>query len=150
MLNGKKIIVVMPAFNAARTLERTYRELPFELVDEVLLVDDASRDATVELSRSLGLRTILHEKNLGYGRNQKTCYREAVARYFAEASSINFTRSVKYGLGVLITSIKFRLQKMRHGSFRIFASDGAKLVSSISAEQHHTPIADLMTVSRCD
>ncbi|MFN2576756.1 MAG: glycosyltransferase family 2 protein [Pyrinomonadaceae bacterium] len=269
MLNGKKIIVVMPAFNAARTLERTYRELPFELVDDVLLVDDASHDATVELSRSLGLTTILHEKNMGYGRNQKTCYREALARgadivvmvhpdyqyspklvtslvamiafgeydvvlasrilgngaldggmprykyvanrfltafqnlmigqklseyhtgyrafrrevleslpleentndflfdnevlaqivyfkfrigeiscptrYFAEASSINFSRSLKYGLGVVITSIKFRLQKMRLGAFRIFASDGPRLVSSTSDAHHQSGIPDLIT-----
>jgi len=274
MLNGKKIIVVMPAFNAARTLEKTYRELPFELVDDVLLVDDASKDTTVELSRALGLTTILHEKNMGYGKNQKTCYREALARgadivvmvhpdyqysprlvtslvgmiafgeydavvasrilgngaleggmprykyvsnrfltafqnfmigqklseyhtgyrafsrevleslpleentndflfdnevlaqivyfnfrigeiscptrYFAEASSINFARSTKYGLGVLITSIKFRLQKMRLGSFRIFAADGAKLVPGASGEQHQRATADLMTVTRCD
>src|SRR5205814_6175589 len=69
-------------------------------------------------------------------------------RYFAEASSINFARSTKYGLGVVITSIKFRLQKMRLGSFRIFAEDGAKLVSSVSVEQHQPAIADLMTVTR--
>lgn len=268
MLNGKKIIVVMPAFNAARTLERTYRDLPFDLVDEVLLVDDGSEDATVELSQSLGLTTFLHEKNLGYGKNQKTCYREALARaadivvmvhpdyqyspklvtplvgmiafgeydavlasrilgngaleggmprykyvanrfltafqnlmigqklseyhtgyrafsrevleslpleentndflfdnevlaqivyfrfrigeiscptrYFAEASSINFTRSVKYGLGVLITSIKFRLQRMHFGSFRIFAANGNKLSTNPSDEMSSPAVADLM------
>jgi glycosyltransferase involved in cell wall biosynthesis len=80
MLDGKKIIVVMPAYNAARTLERTYNDLPFGVVDEVLLVDDASADATVEVSRNLGLTTFLHEQNMGYGRNQKTCYREALQR----------------------------------------------------------------------
>src|SRR3954470_759224 len=80
MLNGKRIIVVMPAYNAARTLEKTYRELPFDIVDEVLLVDDASKDGTVEMSRSLGVTTFLHEQNMGYGKNQKTCYREALAR----------------------------------------------------------------------
>ena len=80
MLNGKKIIVVMPAFNAERTLERTYREIPFELVDEVLLVDDGSADNTMAVSRALGLTSFLHEKNMGYGKNQKTCYREALAR----------------------------------------------------------------------
>lgn len=274
MLNGKKIIVVMPAFNAARTLERTYRDLPFDLIDEVLLVDDGSVDATVELSQSLGLTTFLHEKNMGYGKNQKTCYREALARaadivvmvhpdyqysprlvtplvgmiafgeydvvlasrilgngaleggmprykyvanrfltafqnlmigqklseyhtgyrafsrkvleslpleentndflfdnevlaqivyfrfrigeiscptrYFAEASSINFTRSVKYGLGVLITSIKFRLQRMRVASFRIFAANGSKLLTNPSDESSNRAIPDLMTVSRCE
>ncbi len=270
MLNGKKVIVVMPAFNAARTLERTYRDLPFDLVDEVLLVDDASEDTTVELSQSLGLTTFLHEKNMGYGKNQKTCYREALARaadivvmvhpdyqyspklvtplvgmiafgeydvvlasrilgngaleggmprykyvanrfltafqnlligqklseyhtgyrafsrevleslpleentndflfdnevlaqivyfrfrigeiscptrYFAEASSINFTRSVKYGLGVLITSIKFRLQRMHLGSFRIFAANGNKLLTNPSDEMSSPAIPDMMTV----
>ena len=80
MLNGKKIIVVMPAFNAERTLEKTYREIPFELVDEVLLVDDGSADNTMALSKALGLTSFLHEKNMGYGKNQKTCYREALAR----------------------------------------------------------------------
>jgi glycosyltransferase involved in cell wall biosynthesis len=251
MLNGKRIIVVMPAYNAARTLEKTYRELPFDIVDEVLLVDDASKDGTVELSRSLGVTTFLHEQNMGYGKNQKTCYREALARgadivvmvhpdyqyspklvtpivamiasdeydvvlasrilgngalkggmplykyvsnrfltavqnlmigqklseyhtgyrafarpvlealpleentndflfdnemlaqvvyfnfrigeiscptrYFEEASSINFARSVKYGVGVLLTSLKFRLQRMSIGSFRIFSDSGARL-----------------------
>ncbi|HEU5237268.1 MAG TPA: glycosyltransferase, partial [Pyrinomonadaceae bacterium] len=80
MLNGKKVIVVMPAFNAARTLERTYRELPLDLVDEVLLVDDRSADNTVEVSKALGVTSFLHEQNLGYGANQKTCYRQALAR----------------------------------------------------------------------
>lgn len=268
MLNGKKIIVVMPAFNAARTLERTYRDLPFDLVDEVLLVDDGSEDTTVELSQSLGVTTFIHEKNMGYGKNQKTCYREALARaadivvmvhpdyqyspklvtplvgmiafgeydavlasrilgngaleggmprykyvanrfltafqnlmigqklseyhtgyrafsrevleslpleentndflfdnevlaqivyfrfrigeiscptrYFAEASSINFTRSVKYGLGVLITSIKFRLQRMHFGSFRIFAANGNKLLTNLSDEMSSPAVPDLM------
>lgn len=251
MLNGKKIIVVMPAYNAARTLERTYHDLPHDIIDEVVLVDDASGDATVTVSRNLGLTTFLHDKNMGYGRNQKTCYREALkrgadivvmvhpdyqysprlvlpiagmiavgeydvvigsrilgngalqggmplykyisnrfltafqnlligqklseyhtgyrafsrevleflpleentndfifdnemlaqvvffnfkigevscpTRYFEEASSINFARSVRYGLGVLITSIKFRLQKMGMGSFGIFNSNGPRL-----------------------
>jgi glycosyltransferase involved in cell wall biosynthesis len=255
MLNGRKVIVVMPAYNAARTLERTYHDLPLDVIDEVLLVDDGSADTTVELSRSLGLTTLRHEKNMGYGKNQKTCYREALkrgadivvmvhpdyqyspklvmplagmiafgeydaviasrilgngaleggmplykyvanrfltafqnlligqklseyhtgyrafsrevleglpleentddflfdnemlaqivffkyrigeiscpTRYFEEASSINFTRSVRYGLGVVATSIRFRLQRMGLGSFRIFASNGGKLPSQI-------------------
>jgi len=78
MLNGKKIVVVLPAYNAARTLEMTYREIPFEFVDEVVLVDDASRDDTAELARRLGIHTVVHEKNKGYGGNQKTCYRYAL------------------------------------------------------------------------
>src|SRR6476619_485077 len=237
MLNDQKIIVVMPAYNAARTLEKTVAEIPRDIVDEILLVDDASSDETVELANKLDLTVFLHEKNFGYGRNQKTCYREALSRganivvmvhpdyqysphlivpmvgmiaygeydaviasrilgrgalaggmplykyvsnrfltlvqnillgfklseyhtgfrgfrravleaipldensddfvfdnqmlaqvvyfgfrvgeissptrYFAEASSINFRRSVRYGIGVLITSLKFRLDRMK-------------------------------------
>jgi glycosyltransferase involved in cell wall biosynthesis len=78
MLNGRKIVVILPAYNAARTLERTYREIPFDLVDDVVLVDDASRDDTSEVARKLGINTIVHEKNLGYGGNQKTCYKAAL------------------------------------------------------------------------
>jgi glycosyltransferase involved in cell wall biosynthesis len=268
MLNGKKLIVVMPAYNAARTLERTYNDLPLDVVDEVLLVDDASGDATVAVARNLGLTTFLHDQNLGYGRNQKTCYREALkrgadivvmvhpdyqysprlvlpiagmiavgeydavigsrilgngalkggmplykyisnrfltafqnlligqklseyhtgyrafsrevleflpleqntndfifdnemlaqiiffnfkigeiscpTRYFEEASSINFTRSVRYGLGVLITSIQFRLQKMGIGSFRIFNSNGPTLTDPLeSTDQVNAGSADV-------
>src|ERR1700745_3292634 len=77
MLNAKKIIVVMPAYNAARTLERTVAEIPRGIVDEILLVDDASSDETVGLANELGLTVFLHDANFGYGRNQKTCYREA-------------------------------------------------------------------------
>ncbi len=251
MLNGKRIITVMPAYNAAKTLERTYREVPLEVVDEVILVDDGSSDETVAKARELGLTTFVHKVNLGYGRNQKTCYREALRRnadivvmvhpdyqyspklvvslagmiaygeydvvlasrilgkgtleggmplykyvanrfltafqnilmrqklseyhtgyrafsrevlstlpleentddfvfdnemlaqvsyfnyrigeiscptkYFAEASSINFRRSVKYGFGVLATSMQYRLQKMHLGNFRIFSTAGRKL-----------------------
>jgi glycosyltransferase involved in cell wall biosynthesis len=247
MLNGKKIVVVMPAYNAEKTLEQTYRELPLEFVDETILVDDGSKDSTAQIASQLGLVTFVHQGNYGYGRNQKTCYREALVRgadivimvhpdyqysphlivslagmiayseydialgsrilggstlrggmplykyianrfltlvenillgyklseyhtgyrafsrevleslpleansddfvfdnemlaqaiffgyrvgeiscptrYFAEASSINFRRSVKYGFGVLATSLKFRLEKMHLGSFRIF-NDG--------------------------
>ena len=78
MLDGKKIVVVLPAYNAAKTLEWTYREIPFAIVDDVILVDDASRDATAALARELGLRTISHPQNKGYGGNQKTCYRAAL------------------------------------------------------------------------
>lgn len=75
-----KVIVVLPAYNAERTLERTCAEIPAGAADEIVLVDDASRDGTVSLSRRLGLTTILHERNLGYGGNQKTCYRAALDR----------------------------------------------------------------------
>jgi glycosyltransferase involved in cell wall biosynthesis len=76
----QKICVVMPAYNAEKTLERTYHDLPMAWVDDIILVDDGSRDRTVELSRSLGLHTLVHPQNRGYGGNQKTCYREALAR----------------------------------------------------------------------
>jgi glycosyltransferase involved in cell wall biosynthesis len=251
MLDEKKIVVVMPAYNAARTLRHTHEELPFDIVDEVLLVDDSSSDETVTLARELNVITFQHEKNLGYGRNQKTCYRKALKRgadivimlhpdyqyspklvtslagmiasghydvalgsrilgvgalkggmplykyisnrfltavqnllldyklseyhtgfrafsrqvleslpieensddflfdnemlaqaiyfnfrigeiscptkYFAEASSISFKRSVKYGLGVLWTSLKFRLQKIGLAKFRVFDSERSGL-----------------------
>jgi len=244
MLNKKKIAVVMPAYNAALTLQQTYDELPLDVVDEVILVDDGSSDDTVELAHKIGLTVFQHTRNLGYGGNQKTCYREALkrgaeivvmlhpdyqyspklivslagmiaygefdialgsrilgvgalqggmplykyvanrlltaiqnlllnyklseyhtgyrafhrkvlnelpiegnsddfvfdneilaqavyfnyrigeiscpARYFAEASSIGFSRSVRYGLGVLKTSLKFRLRRMGVSSFPMF------------------------------
>jgi glycosyltransferase involved in cell wall biosynthesis len=251
MLNGKKIIVVMPAFNAAKTLSQTVAEIPREVVDQILLVDDASNDETVALARALDITTFEHERNFGYGRNQKTCYREALkydadivvmvhpdyqysphlivpmagmiafgeydvvmgsrilgkgvleggmplykyvanrfltfvqnllmgfklseyhtgfrafsrevieslpleensddfvfdnemisqaiffgfrvgeiscpTRYFPEASSINFTRGMRYGIGVLATSVKFRLHKMKLIRSRIFRRRGQKL-----------------------
>ena len=261
MLDENKIVVVMPAYNAARTLRQTYEELPFDIVDEVLLVDDSSSDQTVTLARELNVTTFQHKKNLSYGRNQKTCYREALKRgadivimlhpdyqyspklvtslagmiasghydvalgsrilgvgalkggiphhkyisnrfltavqnlllgyklseyhtgfrafsrqvleslpieensddflfdnemlaqaiyfnyqigeiscptkYFAEASSISFKRSLKYGLGVLWTSLKFRLQKMRLVKFRLFDPERVKLLHPYYHELHN-------------
>jgi glycosyltransferase involved in cell wall biosynthesis len=258
VLNTKKIIIVMPAYNAAKTLRQTCSEVPLDIVDEVLLVDDDSSDETVQLARELGLTTFKHERNFGYGRNQKTCYREALRRnadivimvhpdyqyspklivpmaamiaygeydvvlgsrilgngavrggmpvykyvanrfltafenlllsqklseyhtgyrafsrqvletlplgentddfvfdnemlaqavyfdfrigeiscptkYFAEASSINFRRSVTYGFGVLLTSLKYRLQKMGLASFRMFSQQGNRLRSDYYKE----------------
>jgi glycosyltransferase involved in cell wall biosynthesis len=258
VLNGKKIVVVMPSYNAARTLARTVEEVPRDIVDELLLVDDASSDETVERANDLGLTVFVHEKNFGYGRNQKTCYREALrrgadivvmvhpdyqyspnlivpmagmiaygeydvvigsrilgkgaleggmpvykyvanrfltlfqnlllgfklseyhtgfrafrcevlealplnensddfvfdnqmlaqvvhfgfrvgeistpTRYFAEASSINFARSVRYGLGVLATSLQFRLHRMRLIRSRIFRLRGQKLIPNYYKE----------------
>ncbi len=79
MYKNKKVIVVLPAYNAGLTLEKTFAEIPFPLVDEVILCDDASRDNTVTLARSLGIRhVIVHEKNKGYGGNQKSLYRKAL------------------------------------------------------------------------
>ena len=78
MFHGHRIVVVMPAYNAARTIERTTREIPMDLVDEIVVTDDASRDDTVDVARQLGLRTLVHDRNRGYGGNQKTCYTEAL------------------------------------------------------------------------
>jgi len=79
MLNNKKIVIVLPAYNAAKTLERTYREIPFDIVDDVVLVDDVSKDNTVEVARQLGIKHIIrHDKNKGYGGNQKSCYNKAL------------------------------------------------------------------------
>lgn len=79
MINGKKVIVVMPAYNAEKTLEQTYREIPSEIVDEIILVNDASKDNTVQEAERLGIRHIItHAKNRGYGGNQKSCYNKAL------------------------------------------------------------------------
>lgn len=74
MIDGKKIVVVLPAYNAELTLRRTFREIPSDIVDATLLVDDGSSDRTLEIARTLGIRAVSHERNLGYGANQKTCY----------------------------------------------------------------------------
>jgi glycosyltransferase involved in cell wall biosynthesis len=268
MINGKKIVVVMPAYNAERTLERTYDEIPHSIVDQIILVDDGSSDSTVELAGRMGLTVFCHNQNLGYGRNQKTCYREALksgadvivmlhpdyqyspklivpiagmiaydeydvalgsrilgvgalkggmpiykylsnrfltlfqnlllnyklseyhtgyrafsrrvleelpleansddfvfdnemlaqaiyfkyrigeiscsTKYFPEASSINFVRSLKYGLGVVGTSIKFRLRKIGLVKSRIFDARSAKLTHDYytmvtSSDSRNTP-----------
>lgn len=79
MYKNNKVVVVMPAYNAERTLEQTYAEIPFDLVDEVVLVDDASKDNTSELGRKIGIQHVIkHDKNKGYGGNQKTCYKKAL------------------------------------------------------------------------
>jgi glycosyltransferase involved in cell wall biosynthesis len=79
VLNGKKIIVVLPAYNAALTLEKTYKEIPFDIVDDVVLVDDYSNDNTTQLGKQLGIEHIIrHERNKGYGGNQKSCYNKAL------------------------------------------------------------------------
>lgn len=78
MLNGKKICVVMPAYNAECTLEKTYNDIPKDVVDEIILTDDYSKDNTVEVAKRLGIKIFVHEKNKGYGANQKTCYQGAL------------------------------------------------------------------------
>lgn len=78
MLHKKKIVVVLPAYQAEKTLERSYQDIPKDIVDQIIMVDDASSDRTVEVAHRLGIKTIRHKKNLGYGGNQKTCYKEAI------------------------------------------------------------------------
>lgn len=79
MINNKKIVVVMPAYNAAKTVEKTYNEIPFYIVDDVILTDDYSSDNTVEIAKALGIKHVLtHDDNSGYGANQKTCYNKAL------------------------------------------------------------------------
>ena len=78
MLHQKKLAIVLPAYKAELTLERTYRSIPADIVDTVLLVDDASTDRTVDKARELGIKTFVHQQNMGYGANQKTCYTEAL------------------------------------------------------------------------
>jgi len=79
MINGKKLIVVMPAYNAEKTLEETYNEVPFDIVDEVVIVDDKSTDNTIEVAEKIGIKHIVaHDENKGYGGNQKSCYNKAL------------------------------------------------------------------------
>jgi glycosyltransferase involved in cell wall biosynthesis len=79
MYNGKKVVIVMPAYRASLTVERTYKEIPFDIVDEVILVDDYSPDNTTEVAQSIGIQHVIrHDKNKGYGGNQKTCYTKAL------------------------------------------------------------------------
>jgi len=78
MINGKKVTVIMPAYNAEKTLIKTYEEIPKDIVDEIILTDDASEDQTVRISKGLNIKTVIHNINRGYGANQKTCYTEAL------------------------------------------------------------------------
>lgn len=80
MSEGKKIIIVMPAYNAEKTLERTFEKIPHNIIDGIILVDDGSTDKTVEVAQRLGLEVHIHKKNSGYGANQKTCYKEAIKK----------------------------------------------------------------------
>ena len=79
MINGKKIAIVLPAYNASKTLEKTYNEIPFDIVDEVILTDDLSNDETIKKAEAIGIKHIIkHEANKGYGANQKSCYNKAL------------------------------------------------------------------------
>jgi len=78
MINGKKVMVIMPAYNADKTLIKTYNEIPKKVVDNIILTDDASTDRTVEIAKKLNLKLLIHDKNKGYGANQKTCYKVAL------------------------------------------------------------------------
>jgi len=78
MINGKKIVVVLPAYNAEKTLKKTFEKIPHDIVDDYILTDDASTDRTVDVAKELNIKTVIHDENKGYGANQKTCYTEAV------------------------------------------------------------------------
>ncbi|MDD4953108.1 MAG: glycosyltransferase, partial [Desulfovibrionaceae bacterium] len=78
MIEDKKIVLVMPAYNAEATLKKTFDEIPFEVVDDIVLVDDRSLDRTADLARVMGIKTFVHLENRGYGANQKTCYAKAL------------------------------------------------------------------------
>jgi glycosyltransferase involved in cell wall biosynthesis len=80
MIDGRKVAVVLPAYNAAKTLRQTYAEIPHDIVDDVILTDDASNDDTIAVARELGIHTLYHPENRGYGGNQKSCYTEALSR----------------------------------------------------------------------
>lgn len=80
MIAGRKVAVVLPAYNAARTLRRTFDDIPHDIVDDIILTDDASRDDTIEIARALGIHTLVHSANRGYGGNQKSCYASALSR----------------------------------------------------------------------
>lgn len=80
MIDGKRIAVVLPAYNAEKTLEKTINEIPRDIVDDIILTDDCSRDKTTELAKKLGLHVVEHDHNRGYGGNQKTCYQTALNR----------------------------------------------------------------------
>lgn len=80
MMNNKKITVVLPAYNAAQTLQRTFDEIPHDIIDDIILTDDASKDETAKIAHKLNIHTIIHTKNKGYGANQKTCYKAALER----------------------------------------------------------------------
>jgi glycosyltransferase involved in cell wall biosynthesis len=118
MSEGPKVVIVMPAYNAARTLERTYADIPHDLVDHLILVDDVSKDETVEIARRLGLEVIVHRQNRGYGGNQKTCY----------------DRALEWGADVVV---------MLHPDYQYDATRIPQLVDPILAGE-----ADLMLGSR--
>jgi glycosyltransferase involved in cell wall biosynthesis len=118
MAAAPKVVIVMPAYNAAQTLERTYADIPHDLVDHVILVDDVSRDQTVDIARRLGLEVIVHRQNKGYGGNQKTCY----------------DRALEWGADVVV---------MLHPDYQYDATRIPQLVAPILAGQ-----ADLVLGSR--
>ena len=81
MYKNKKVVVVMPAYNAAKTLQKTFEEIPFDVVDEVILTDDFSNDETILVAKKIGIKHIIsHDKNKGYGANQKTCYQNLTSK----------------------------------------------------------------------
>src|SRR3972149_3467946 len=164
MLHGKKVVVVLPAYHAEKTLVMTYNDIPFDVVDELVLVDDCSADNTVAVAKKLGIRNIvvrekISEYHTGYRAFSKQVLEtlplnensddfvfdnqmlaqsvwfgfrigeiSCPTKYFEDASSINFRRSVIYGFGVLGTALKFKLQKMGLRRYSIFEKAGRKLL----------------------
>jgi len=125
---NRKIIVVMPAYNAERTLEHVYKQIPKNLIDKILLIDDGSSDRTVELAKKLGIETIVHAKNIGYGGNQKTCYEYALQQGAAHVIMLHpdgqydgkdltlFVNAIKEGKNDLILGSRF-LEKRHQTPF---------------------------------
>jgi len=125
-----RVVVVLPAYNAERTLQRTCTEIPRDVVDEVILVDDASQDRTVEVARLLGSDAFVFDNEmlcqaiyfgLSIGEVSSPC------KYFPEASSIGFVSSLRYGLGVLRTAFLYRLSRLGLATPRIFSREGRRL-----------------------
>ena len=147
MLHDKKIVVVLPAYNAAKTLEKTYNEIPFDIVDDIVLVDDNSPDDTIKVAENLGIKHIIkHQKNRGYGGNQKTCYAHALA-LGADATFVGRTmdRDPKHmqimiaraeqHQGTSFLEIYQNCNIFNDGAFEVFTEKSTKQVHGLYVEQ---------------
>jgi glycosyltransferase involved in cell wall biosynthesis len=156
MIHGQKVIVVMPAYNAARTLRQTFGEIPKDVVDDVILVDDASSDSTAAVARELGVRLFVHSRNLGYGGNQKSCYTlalqegadivvmlhpdyqytprlvTAMASMVASGEYDVVLGSRILGTGALLTSLQYRLARWGLARCRFLSPDGRRLSGELT------------------
>ncbi len=131
MMNGKRIAVVMPAYNAARTLDQTVRELP-DIVDVKILVDDHSSDETARLAASLGVLTYVHERNFGYGRNQQTCYRAALS---AGADIVVMVHADYQYTPLLVTAM---VSMIAYGVYDVVLA--SRIVGGGALEGRHAPL----------